>query len=139
MSNSPVPMFIQTIKTWAYQITNATGTTIETLVTAGVNGSKVEAVNISNTDTVAHTLSLYINDGTTNHLFATISIPASAGNATGTPPVNVLASANMSSLPYDANGNKFLYLKAGYALNIAITAAATTGTLIDAVATGGDF
>lgn len=139
MANSNVPMFIQAIETWALQLSNASGTTITTLLTAGTNGSKVEVLNVSNTDTLGYVLNLYVNDGTTNHLIATVSIPASAGNNTATAPVNILASSNLASLPYDSNGNRYLYLKAGYKLNIGVTATITTGKFVDAVVVGGDF
>jgi hypothetical protein len=140
MANANAPMFIQVIQTWAFQLVNGTGTTITTVATAGNQGSKVEDINISNNDsTTAYTLSIWINDGTTSHLWTTLTIPISAGAAVGTPPVSVFKSTQCPGIPLDSNGNPYIYLKAGYKLQVSVSVAVTSGKAVDVVATGGDF
>lgn len=140
MANSNAPMFIQTIRNAAVQIDNADSTDAQALIAAGANGTKVESITVSSTDTDAHVLQLFINDGTNNHLLSEIAIPASSGNTSSAPAVSVLQSAQISgSLPYDSNGNRYIYLANGWSLQVAVTVAVTSDDIVDVVATGGDF
>jgi hypothetical protein len=139
----------QTPRSALAQIANAAGTGPVALVTGGANASKINSVIASNTDTNAYTLQLLINSGGavsggivtggTNYLLAAVSIPASAGNVAGTPPVAVLSVVNLPGIALDNAGMPYLYLDAGNFLCIALTAAVTTGKLVSAIATVGDF
>jgi hypothetical protein len=131
------------------QIANSNGTSLIALATGGANASKVTSIVASNTDTNAYTLQLVVNvggtltsgvvSGGTNYPIASVSLPASAGNAAGTPPVGVLSAANIPGIALDSTGQPYLYLNAGDYLCVALTAAVTAGKLVSAIATLADF
>jgi hypothetical protein len=131
------------------QIANADGTSLKALVTGGANASKVSSIVASNSDTGAYTLQLVVNiggtlssgvvSGGTNYLVASVSLPASAGNVAGTPPVGVLSAANIPGIAQDGAGAPYLLLDSGHYLCVALTAAIAAGKLVSALATLADF
>ena len=140
MALSNLPIFPQKIQAWALQLLNATGTTITTLLTAGSNGSVVESLNVTNTDSgVAYTLQFYLNDGTTNHLLGSVNVPLSSGNTTAAPAVDILRQGLIPGVVLDANGNYVLNIPSGYALKVAVTVAVTAAKVVDVVAMGSDY
>lgn len=139
MAVSNVAIYPQTIQTWAVQILPADTNTKKTLITSGTNGSFLEMLSVSNTDTNPYTVNIYINDGATDHLLSTINIPASSGNTTAAPAVDVLRSGQIPGLIYDTNGNQVLPLKAGYLLKVASTTTVTAAKILDFIAVGSDF
>lgn len=111
------------------QIANATGTGTVTFATGAANGSKVLSAVCSSTDTVAHTLLVYHVIAATSYLVAAISIPASAGDAAATPPVQLITNAAIPG-PITGSGNRYLPLGNGDTLGFAVTAAVTSGDTI---------
>jgi hypothetical protein len=132
-------MYVQTVQTWAVQIANADGTNKKVIATAGAQGSVLEALGVTNTDTVASTMNLYVNDGSVDHLIGTVNVPASSGNTTAAPSLDLLRNAQLPQLEFDALGNQVIKLKAAYALKAALTGTITSGKLIDILGSGGDF
>jgi hypothetical protein len=139
MATSNLPIFPQVLQNWAVQILAADTTTIKTLVTGGANGSKIEAINVALDDSAAKTLILYLNDGSTNYLLSWFNIPANSGFTTIAPSVALLINAQIPSINFDNNGNKYFYLKSGWKLNVAAQATLTTGKTMHITANGGDF
>ncbi|HEY9755248.1 MAG TPA: hypothetical protein V6C97_08805 [Oculatellaceae cyanobacterium] len=139
MAGTATPIFPQTVMNWAQQITNANGTSLQTLVTGGTNGSKVESLMISNTDTVAHDVQFWVTISSVAYLLTTVSIPASAGNSDSVPAVDILRSAQIPGLAYDPNGNKYLYVANGSTLSIGLLVAVASGKLVQGFAQGGNF
>lgn len=141
MAVSNLAIFPQKVQAWAVQLSNATGVTIVNLMTAGSNGSIVESLNISSTDSAANQVFVYLNDGSVNHLLAIVAIAALAGgNGTGaTPALDVLRSGIIPGLPVDANGNYIMYVPSGYSIKIGANTTITSGKTWDAVAMGSDY
>lgn len=60
---------------------------------------RVDQILLSNSDTVTHTFTLIIFDGTISTYFATIAVPAGSGQA-AVGPVDVIATVFGTVLPY---------------------------------------
>jgi hypothetical protein len=131
------------------QIANSDATGLVPLVTGGANGTKVSSIVATNTDTNAYTLQLVLNvggtvsggvvTGGTNYLITSVSLPASAGNVAGTPPIGVLGAAAIPGIAIDGSGVPYLYVNAGAFLCVALTATIASGKLVSALATVADF
>lgn len=139
MALSNLPVFPQKVQAWVQSIANADGTTVKTLASAGSNGSIVESINVSTTDTAADTFVVWMNNGTAIFLMCTVNIPITAGDSTGVAAVDILRSGLMPGLPVDANGNFVVYVPSGWSLQIQSQAAVTAGKTIYAVAMGADY
>lgn len=133
------PIFPGTIKNWALTIQNSDGTNVLTLATAGANGSQINAINISSTDSTSRDIKLYFSNGVTNFLIATFSVIGSAGNNSSTYPIDALKIPNMFALPYNAEGNRIIYLQSGWSLKVNVTSTVTSAQQIQIVALGGDY
>ncbi len=139
MAVTATPIFPQTITTTAMTIVAADTTTKKTLYTGGVNGSKIEYLYITNTDTNAYTVNIFITIGATDYLIGTINLPLSAGNTTSAPTINLLTNSNLAGLNYDINGNRYLMLANGATLKAATTGTVTAAKTITFITQGGDF
>jgi hypothetical protein len=136
---SNLPIFPQAINLGLQSITNGDGTTAKTIFTAGANGSKVETIEVSSTDTVNRDLQLFITRSATNYLLATVQVKVNSGNANNVPSTNILGSTQLPAIATDANGNPTLFLKSGDTLTAAVTTAVTAGKQLAIIANGGDF
>jgi len=140
MSVTATPIYPQSIVNDVLAIVNATGTTVTTLVTAGSNGTKIESLNLSNTDAgSAYVVQLFVVVSSTNYLIGTVNVPLSSGNTVAAPAVSALTRANIPALAIDANGNPYLYLASGSSLALAVTVAITSGKTVAALAQGGNY
>lgn len=139
MANSNVPMFIQTIKNWPAQILPADTTTLKTVVTGGSQGSKVEQLNVTSTDTSARDMALWWTISATNYLIGTISIPITAGFTNAIPTVNLLRNSQIPGVKIDANGNPYLYVASGTVLAVSTLTTVTAAKAIQITGEGGDF
>jgi|SRR5579872_369642 len=110
------------------QILNATGTAQVTVVTAGANGSKVLNLAGSSTDTVVQTIAVSLVRNATTYLLATTAVPVNSGNASGTPPVDLLAI--VPNLPHDQDGQPYLFLNSGDTLVVNSAGSVTSGKTI---------
>ena len=135
------PIFPQTITNDIATFTSGQGTTITTLYTGGANGSRVESIFVTNTDTNPYTLNVYVYTPSTSYLLGTINIAASTGNTTTIPTSNLLTySGNIgSALNRDANGNTYLYIASGSIVKVATTTTIASGKTVTFIAIGGDF
>jgi hypothetical protein len=139
MAVTSTPIFPQTIQNWGVQILPADTTAKKTLVTGGTNGTKIESINVASDDTAAKNLILYLSDGTTDYLLTWVNIPATSGFTTSNPSVAVLQNTQLPSTDYDSNGNKVFFLKSGWIIKVAVSAAVTTAKTIHITASGADF
>jgi hypothetical protein len=139
MAGTATPIYPQTIQSTCTQLTNATGTSPTQIYSAGANGSKIENIAVTNTDTAAYTLNLYIQIASTNYLIGTINVPASSGNTTSAPSLNLLANSNFLPCNRDGQGNPYLYLAAGAKLMVAVTSTIIAGKTIQFAVQAGDF
>lgn len=137
------PIFPQTIRNSFQIITHGDGTTIKPLFVAGVNGSIIESIIISSTDSSTTTVNLYITDTTGNNYYIVRVTNVSNSN----PPINLftvgqlaaLANSSTILLNLDSNGNPYIYLAAGSSLSIGTTSTLTSTTTLNVVAQGGDY
>lgn len=139
MATTPTPIFPQVIQNWGFQLVNGSGTTKQTLLTAGTNGSMVDCINVSNTDTNPYDVALYLNDGSTSYLLTTVSVPANSGFTNSAPAIDLLRSSQIPSMQYDMAGNRVLPVKGTFILQVAVLTTITSGKFVNVVATGGDF
>lgn len=133
------PVFPQAIKSYVAQILNADTTTKKNLVAGGTNGTIVYALAAASTDTTNRDIQLWLHNGSTDFLLATVQIPLNAGNANNVPMVDLLRSSMVQGLGYDANGNRVLFVPNGYTLKAACTGTVTAAKEIDFLASAGDF
>lgn len=105
--------------------------------TAGAYGGIVESLMLSTNDTAAVNVFIYAMDGATVHPFGIVPVPINSGNL-GTA-LNVDALTNLQGLPKNAAGVKYLPLKPGMTLKVAVLAAMTANKILIAKATGVDF
>jgi hypothetical protein len=139
MAVTATPIYPQAVNAKQQVIVNADGTTIKALYAAGSNGSRITNINVTNTDTGAYTLQLFVQISSTDYLLGSVSIPLSAGNTNAAPTINCLNNSQMPSLPRDAQGNPFIDLPASSTLRIATTGTVASTKTVTAVAFGVDF
>jgi len=138
MAVANVPIFPQTMKAWALDIVNATGTTITQVMAGGANGSVIEAGSLSNTDTGTAQVSLYLNDGSTDHLIATVPAATGAGTSANNN-VDLLRASQIVGLPVDSNGNFVIYVPSGWKLRAAVGTTVTAAKTVSLVFQGYDL
>ena len=136
----------QTPNIGVIQFTASPGT-YKTLYVGGSNGSKITGIFVTNTDSVSHLITIQVSSSASAHCSPTsgcfggaaVTIPITAGYATGVPAVNMMSSANWPGLPRDSDGNPYIYLpSASYTLEMTYATAITSG-LINGVAVAVDF
>lgn len=144
MAVTATPIFPQAIRGVITQFTNTDSTTAKSVFAAGSNGSKVENIMVSSSDTTARDLILGIYNGTTNFAIGIVSIPITAGTVDSTFSVDYLRSTQFGGqtymgFNYDPNGNKYLYLPSGFSLYMNVGVAVTSAKAINIYVQGGDF
>ena len=135
------PVFEQTPQNWVVQILPADTTTLKTLVTGASTGTRVYSINVTSTDTSARDVLVYITSGSPaiDYLLGTLSIPITAGFTNAIPSVSILTSSQISSLPYDSNGNRFILIENGAVLKVAAGTTVTAAKSLNFFAQGADF
>lgn len=151
MAGTPTPIFPQTVKNWFARLLPATGaytipstasttvTALVALVVGDVNGDKVESLTITSTDTAAQALVLMLVTASDSFCLGVVNIPLTSGTVTAVAPIDVLRSPVFAGLPFDANGNKYIYVPSGATLYLGTLTAVTAAKSIVAVASGGQF
>lgn len=138
MAVTATPIFPQAVNSSIAQILPAQTTTLVTLYTAGANGSKIENIDATNTDTAtAYAIQVWVVISATNYLLGTVNVPLSAGNTTAAPNISILA--GLTGLAKDSNGNPYLYLGSGAVLKVASLTTVNTGKAVQFFAQGGDY
>ena len=149
MALTATPVFPQAPKSWqaallsttgAYTFVASTSTASGrvTLITAGANGTLVEGITITSSDSATKDLQLIILNSV-DYIVTTLNIPANSGFTNSVIPVDLFRSSQVPGLGYDVNGNRFLYLPSGSSLCVATTAALTAAKQISVIAIGADF
>lgn len=139
MAVTATPAFPQTIVNKVQTVTNSDTTTAKTLYAAGTNGSKVDSLLVTSTDTVDRDLVLSVSISSTTYIIGTVKIPLTAGTINTVPTVDVLRHTQIPGLAYDAFGNKIMYLASGTTLQVAALATVTSGKQFVVFAQGADF
>jgi hypothetical protein len=136
------PVFPQTIKNGVQSFLSSTGSGSAnklTLYTAGSNGSKIESLIISSTDTSARDMVFIVTISAVNYILTMISIPITAGLTNAIPNVDILRSTQFVGLANDANGNRYIYLASGTTLAAYMNTTITSGKEIDVFIQAGDY
>ncbi len=133
MANRPI--YPDTIKNVGLLVENSDGTTAQDLVTAGVDGSRIDSISVTSDDTAAIDLIVNYNDGSTDHPIARVAVPVGAGTDGSTPPVSLLNADDMPFLGDDLS----LYLEAAQKITISAQTAVTAAKKIVLVATYGNY
>lgn len=137
---TPTPIFPQAVKGPLAQISNGTGTTSITFITAGANGSIVKGITCSNTDSNPYTIQFNKVRSSTSYLMVTLTLAASAGSAAATVPLVVFGTgANTLGLPLDSEGNPFTYIESGDTINVNVTSTVTAAKLVSCYGVQSDF
>ena len=134
MPVTTTPAYLQTVQDFQVQILPADTTANKTLATAGTNGTKILAINVSSTDTTARDIQLKKTVSGTDYILSTFNIPITAGFINSTPSVNLFNHGQMQGLPRDANGNPFIQLETGTTLTVASLTTVTAAKIISVVA-----
>ena len=130
MAANTSPIFELTVKNAGVQIVPADTTTLKTVYTGGTNGSRIDQLLVSSTDTAAMTLMWYKNIGGTDYHLADTVIAIGSGYTT------VAAVDAITTL---APVLGYLVLASGDILKVKVLAAVTTAKQIDIVAQLGDY
>lgn len=136
------PVFPQTLGNGIQQFANADGNgsgNAKTLYTAGANGSKIEAILVSSSDTSARDLVICIYISSTLYVLTTFSIPITAGLTNAIPCVDLLRHTQFPGLANDANGNRYLYLASGSLLKAYMGTTVTSAKLVNVLTQAGDY
>jgi hypothetical protein len=137
MAVSNLPIYPQVIKDYAIQILPATLSNPVTICTAGANGSKIDSLIVSNTDTSSRDIQVFKTIGGVDYLLFTFLLPASSANNDNTPPIDLLSL--IPGLQTDSNGNKDLFLASGTTLRVKSLSTVSSTKALNFIGSGGDF
>lgn len=132
-------VYVQLPKNGLAQILSADTTTKKTIFTAGAvngNGNKITGLSITNTDTNAYTVQIWIDRGGVKYPQITLTIPLSSGFTNAAPPVNVFSNWG---LPVDNDGQKYLFLETGDLLQFASLTTLAAAQSLNAQAVHSEF
>jgi len=133
MANRPI--YPGTIKNAALDIEPGDTTSLQTLVTAGSNGSRINSISVISDDTSDVVLAIWYNDLTTDFLLGSVNIPTLSGTDGSAPAVSLLNSTDLPFLGEDLA----LYLEGSDIIKIAALTTVTTAKKITLVAHYGDY
>jgi len=129
----------------AYVI-NAGGTAVTNTVAAftcktTAGGSKIVSLLAAGNESAARDVTVFMVPTASSipYILTTVTVPITAGQATGVPPVNLLSPANTPGLPIDENGNPFLLCETGDVIRVGARTTMTASTILTFLAVGSDF
>ncbi len=124
------------------QGTDAAGT-YKTIYTAGSNGSKVVAINVTTDDgSATHVLSLALTRSATDYIIGAYTLPVSVGTDGATASIDLLAGGPallIPGLPLDNDGQRYLFLESGDTLRLTFATALSSSKRINVITIGSDF
>lgn len=136
MAANTNPIFLATRRSVGVEIDPADTTAQVVLIAAGTNGTVIEAIAATTTDTSAVELDLYLYDGAASFGLGSVTIPAGAGTDGGTTPaVDVLQQTDLPWLRDDLT----LALASGCSLKAAAHATITAAKVVHVTVWGGDY
>lgn len=143
MPKNQIPYFLKDDVYTRTQFVNADATTIKDICTAGADGSYVYIINITSTDTVARTTTLFINDGTNDiPIKFAVSVGIQQGNIGSLPDPVRLIQANTGFLLgrlLDRDQNYYIPLPAGWKLRARMDSSVTAATAVTFLVHRKDF
>lgn len=149
MAVTATPIFPQAVVTSQAVLVNSTGaftfavgnttTNLVSVVAGGTNGTIIEGISITTTDTSANTVWFVLNDGSKNTILTVALVALTSGTTGSLACFDLFRSINVPGLPYDVNGNRVLYIPNGTTLYAGTTAAVTAAKQVSIVASGGNL
>ena len=121
-------------------VTAAETTTLQTVYTAGANGSKILGIIITSNDTSNRDIEINrVTVAPVTYQLYTVPVPLTAGTAAGIAAVNGMDPAYAKGLPVDNDGNPFIYLAIGDTLQVNAVATLTGGKAFNVTVFAVDF
>lgn len=143
------PVLVQTPKNGSCTFVQGTDSagTYKTCYTGGTNGTKIVGIYATSNDTTPHVVTVQLSTSTTAHCSPQsnclggpgVSITGAA-NFNAVVPINFLSTGNWPGLPFDSDGNPYLYLT-GNSQTIEATFQSNLGasTQVSVVVVAADF
>ena len=130
MSANTTPIFTGTVVQAALALTSATTTTAQTLIAAGTNGTRLDNITLTTTDTASnwYTLSLLISG--VSYPIGQVYVSAGSGTNSSMPAVNLLQILL---------GGPSMYLAYGTTLQVAPATTITSAKTTYVTCNGGTF
>jgi hypothetical protein len=138
MPVSNEPIYPQLITNEVAQILPTDASNLMLLYTGAMNGSKIENIFVTNTDTNPYIVTLSLISSSTAFIMATYTIPASAGTLPSVPAYSLLNNANLPTAR-DAYGNPYIYIASNTFLNVNSSTTVSTNMVLSFITMGGDF
>src|SRR5256885_103126 len=82
MAANTAPIFELAVISPSVQIAPADTTTKKTIKAGGANGTRIDEIYVSSTDTAAVVLNFYLYDGVTDFYLGDVTVPIGAGYTT---------------------------------------------------------
>ena len=137
------PVFVQAPKLATVQFLQGTDTagTYKVLYTGGTNGSKIVGIIATSNDASAsHLVTCQLARSAVSYGGVAVTVPVNAGFANAAPPVSLMSPTVWAGLPFDSDGNPFLYLSgSGDTITCTFATALTTSDVINVIAVVADF
>jgi hypothetical protein len=121
------PTYLEVPRWAAANIQNADSTNLKTLYTAGADGSRVEAILCSNTDTANHKAYLWIQIGGDNTPLHYLNVVAGAGMNGTVQSASLFTDPLVPYVTKDPSGNPYLDLPPNAILRARVPTAITSG------------
>ena len=145
MAVTSTPVFVQTAKITPQnfvQGTDAAGT-YKTVYTAGANGSKVTAINVTTDDgSATHVMTLVLTRSATDYVIGSYTLPVNSGTDGSAASVDMIKggpNSLITGLPSDNDGQTYLFMESGDTLRLTFATALTSTKRIGVVTIGADF
>lgn len=104
---------------------------------AGAFGGIIESLMASTDDTAAVNVIVYLLDGTTVHPLGIVNVPLNSGNLGTVANVDILN--GLVGLPVNTQSKKYIPMRAGMTLKVAVLAAMTANKSVWVKTTGVDY
>ena len=132
LTNGQIPILANVLNSGVAVLTGATASTVGVdtfgfpAYTAGTLGGRVYSVMASSTFSTTSNIFTYILRGTTVVPLGLVPMAASAGNVTGTRNIDFLDGVNITGLPIDNTGKRYIPMMPNDILKFASLASLTT-------------
>jgi hypothetical protein len=131
------PIFAQRIINPLSRITHADSLNYKTLCIGAENGTRVNGINVTNSDSIDRILQFALAIGGVDYPIGEVKVPAKAGND-GSAAVNSVGINSTRDFPsFDTEGH--LFIKANQVLKVRAKTVVSTGREINIVGFGGEY
>lgn len=121
------------------QCTSVTSTSLSTILTSDTTYDRMITVfQVVSTDTSAQTLTLFINNGSSDFQLGIYSIPLNSGNVSGTAAVDLRSILSSLFIEKDISGVSYFNIKKEYSIKVQL-GAVTSAKKFDFLISGGIY